>query len=36
MHLDGGLYTRLGWRPSQRVVNHGLEVLVMELPLIGP
>jgi GNAT superfamily N-acetyltransferase len=32
--LDGGIYARLGWRPSQRAVNHdGIEVLVMELPL---
>jgi GNAT superfamily N-acetyltransferase len=33
--LDGGLYTRLGWRPSAQTNNHGLDVLVMELQLSG-
>ncbi|MDJ0926805.1 MAG: GNAT family N-acetyltransferase [Gammaproteobacteria bacterium] len=28
--LDGGLYARLGWVPTDQVNNRGLEVLVME------
>jgi RimJ/RimL family protein N-acetyltransferase len=28
--LDGGIYARLGWVPTDQVTNHGLEVLVME------
>lgn len=28
--LDGGIYARLGWVPTNQVNNHGLEVLVME------
>ena len=31
--LDGGLYRQLGWRPVEQVVNHGLDVLVMERQL---
>ncbi len=31
--LDGGLYTDLGWKPTDRVNNHGLEVLIMERQL---
>jgi GNAT superfamily N-acetyltransferase len=27
---DGGLYSRLGWQPIERVNYHGVEVLVME------
>ena len=33
--LDGGFYTRLGWRQIERVENRGLEVLVMERHLDG-
>jgi len=28
--LDGGLYSRLGWRPLEKVNYQGLDVLVME------
>ncbi len=28
--LDGGIYARLGWVATDRVYNHGREVLVME------
>jgi GNAT superfamily N-acetyltransferase len=28
--LGGGLYSRLGWQPVERVNYHGLEVLVMD------
>jgi GNAT superfamily N-acetyltransferase len=31
--LDGGLYTRLGWKRYEQVIYHGLEVLVMEKQL---
>ena len=31
--LDGGIYSRLGWHPIERVNNRGLEVLVMERQL---
>ena len=33
--LDGGLYARLGWTPCARVINRGLDVLVMEQQLSG-
>jgi len=32
-HLNGGLYTHLGWNPVERVVYKGQEVLVMEKQL---
>ena len=28
-HPDGGLYARAGWRPVERIVEHGLDKLVM-------
>ena len=28
-HLDGGLYTRLGWQPIEQTHSHGVDVLVM-------
>ena len=31
--LNGGLYTRLGWKPVERVVYKGQEVLVMKKQL---
>ncbi|MEX0771140.1 MAG: GNAT family N-acetyltransferase [Balneolaceae bacterium] len=30
VRLDGGLYTRLGWKPIEQVQYKGLNVLVME------
>ncbi len=32
-HLDGGLYSRLGWKPIEKVTYRGLRVLVMEREL---
>jgi len=32
-YRDGGLYSRLGWKPIERVRNKGLDLLVMERPL---
>ncbi|WP_444924535.1 GNAT family N-acetyltransferase [Microbulbifer sp. DLAB2-AF] len=32
-HLDGGLYSCLGWNPIEKVTYCGLEVLVMEREL---
>ena len=29
IRLDGGLYAKLGWKPVEKVVYRGLEVLVM-------
>ena len=28
--LDGGIYTRLGWKPLEQIGNKGVKVLVME------
>tara|TARA_R110002072_G_scaffold136124_2_gene278214 strand:- start:206585 stop:207052 length:468 start_codon:yes stop_codon:yes gene_type:complete len=28
--LDGGIYTSLGWRPTEQINNKGVDVLVME------
>ena len=33
---DGGLYARAGWRPVERIVEHGLDKLVMVRELRGP
>ncbi len=32
-HLDGGLYSHLGWKPIEKVNYRGLNVLVMEKEL---
>ncbi|ABZ74590.1 GCN5-related N-acetyltransferase [Shewanella halifaxensis HAW-EB4] len=32
-YLSGGLYRDLGWQPIEQVVNHGINVLVMEKSL---
>jgi Acetyltransferase (GNAT) family len=33
--LDGGLYPQLGWKPLEKVLYKGLDVLVMEKALLG-
>ena len=32
--FTGGLYSRLGWKPMFRAVNHGVDVLVMRRDLV--